>query len=102
MWYFGVPKISKNQLLTCLFSNFSAEEGPGILVRGLYIVGAEWDADKLVLKDAGRESIFQQMPVIRLVPVHNGNCIIYNNIYYILINNIYLFYTAVHVPGNIK
>ena len=83
MWYFGVPKISKNQLLTCLFSNFSAEEGPGILVRGLYIVGAEWDADKLVLKDAGRESIFQQMPVIRLVPVHNGNCIIYNNIYYI-------------------
>ena len=77
MWYFGVPKISKNQLLTCSFSNSSAEEGPGILVRGLYLVGAEWDAEKLVLKDASRESIFQQMPVIRLVPVHNGNCIIY-------------------------
>ena len=77
MWYFGVPKISNNQLLTCSFSNSSAEEGPGILVRGLYLVGAEWDAEKLVLKDASRESIFQQMPVIRLVPVHNGNCIIY-------------------------
>ena len=73
MWYFGVPKISKNQFLTCSFSNSSAEEGPGILVRGLYLVGAEWDAEKLVLKDASRESIFQQMPVIRLVPVHNGN-----------------------------
>ena len=76
MWYFGVPKISKSQLLTCSFSNSSAEEGPGILVRGLYLVGAEWDAEKLVLKEASRESIFQQMPVIRLVPVHNGNCII--------------------------
>lgn len=51
----------------------SEEEGPGILVRGLYLVGAEWDEDKHVLKDASRESIYQKMPVIRLVPVHNGD-----------------------------
>jgi len=36
-------------------------------------VGAEWDHDKNVLKDASRESIFCSMPVIRLVPVHSGD-----------------------------
>merc|ERR1711978_555919 len=46
-------------------------EGPGILVRGLFLVGAEWDKEKKVLKDASRESIFYEMPVIRLVPIHN-------------------------------
>ena len=43
------------------------------MVRGLYLVGAEWDNEKNILKDAGRESIFYEMPVIRLVPVHSGD-----------------------------
>ena len=40
-------------------------------MRGLFLVGAEWDKEKKVLKDASRESIFYEMPVIRLVPIHN-------------------------------
>lgn len=43
------------------------------MVRGLYLVGAEWDHEKNILRDAGRESIFCDMPVIRLVPVHSAD-----------------------------
>ena len=54
-----------------MWCRFSDQEGDGILVRGLYLVGAEWDEENCRLKDASRESIYCCMPVIRIIPVHN-------------------------------
>ena len=59
------------QVLTFFLYRFSDQEGDGILVRGLYLVGAEWDEENCRLKDASRESIYCCMPVMRIIPVHN-------------------------------
>ena len=45
------------------------DDGPGILARGLYLVGAAWDAEANVLVEADRQSIAYPMPVFRLVPI---------------------------------
>jgi len=62
--------------MECQFSNISPgseeegkDDGPGILARGLYLVGAAWDAEANVLVEADRQSIAYPMPVFRLVPI---------------------------------
>ena len=41
----------------------------GILVRGLYLVGAAWDDQNKCLIEGDRDSIYCEMPVFRLVPI---------------------------------
>ena len=41
----------------------------GILVRGLFLVGATWDSARNLLAEAPRDEIYCAMPVLRLVPV---------------------------------
>ncbi|XP_059098400.1 dynein axonemal heavy chain 7-like [Tigriopus californicus] len=48
-------------------------EGPGILIRDLYLVGAGWDAENNLLVEANRDEIYSQMPIIRLVPIHEDD-----------------------------
>jgi hypothetical protein len=54
--------------LECRFDDTNAG-GPGILARGLYLVGATWDTVNNVLAEGDRQNICHEMPVFRLVPV---------------------------------
>ena len=52
--------------MECQFGPEAADaDGPGILARGLFLVGAAWDAENNVLVEADRQSISYPMPVFR-------------------------------------
>ena len=53
--------------MECQFGPEAVDDanGPGILARGLFLVGAAWDDEHNVLVEADRQSISYPMPVFR-------------------------------------
>ena len=49
------------------------KEGPkdGCYIRGLYIEGAKWDSNKMMLGESSPKVLFSDIPVIWLIPSVN-------------------------------
>ena len=43
----------------------------GCYIHGLYLEGARWDADAIVLAESKPKELYTEMPVIQLVPMAN-------------------------------
>ena len=54
--------------IECRFDDVVDGVKEGILVRGLFLVGASWDRSRnIIMEDATSDNLYCEMPVIRSV-----------------------------------
>ncbi|OMJ83653.1 hypothetical protein SteCoe_15380 [Stentor coeruleus] len=54
-----------------MFSEFKKTVNDGVFIYGLYLEGARWDSEEMILIDAQEKEIYFTMPVIQFLPTHN-------------------------------